>query len=599
MGMKSIPLWIIISLSTTCYAQVSNIVVNANQVLNNIPYHLYGSCIEDVNHEIYGGLYDQRLYGESFEEPAKDGVSSMWLPIIKGEYTPDSTQAYNGRKCQLIINKGGIYNQGLNHWGIAIQKGHSLTGNIYLKGDQSATIELQSADGSKTYASTQTGSITNNWKKYTFELQPNATDSNARFAIYTSQAGKLWLDQVTLMAPKTAQFKGLPFRKDIAGKMQEEGLRFLRYGGTMVNAPEYRWKKMIGPRDNRPPYKGHWYPYSSNGFGIFEFLQFCEAAGFEAAFAINIEETAQDAADLVEYLKGDASTSYGSKRIADGHPAPYKVKYIEIGNEEVLFDGDRADQYDHYIERFNDLYTAIHGKDTSIQLVCSVWWRPESPNTERLFKAIDGKAPYWDLHVGGDNPREGLKVDNDLTQMEALFKKWHPHTTMKCAIFEENGGLHNQQRALGHASILNAVRRHGAFVLTSCAANALQALHQNDNGWDQGQIFFTPSSVWGVPPFYATQMAAANHQPILIHSDTDTLLDVTATRSQDNKTIVLHIVNAFDKPCKAQIDLKDYKARNVTICQLSNAVYTERKLPADNLMYTFPPASYTIIKYEK
>ncbi|SFW83200.1 Alpha-L-arabinofuranosidase [Chitinophaga sancti] len=596
--MKSIPLWIMLSLSMKCYAQVSIIQVNANQQLNHIPYSLYGSCIEDVNHEIYGGLYDQRLYGESFEEPAKDGVSSMWIPMGEGSFAPDSTQAYNGSKCQLIINKGGIYNQGLNHWGIAVQKGQALEGSIYLKGSQPATIALQSADGRTTYASTKTGPVTNAWKKCSFELKPNATDSNARFAIYTAGEGKLWLDQATLMAPKTARFKGLPIRKDIAVKMQEEGLRFLRYGGTMVNAPGYRWKKMVGPRDQRPPYKGHWYPYSSNGFGILEFLQFCEAAGFDAAFAINIEETAADARDLVEYLKGSANTTWGRKRIADGHPAPYKVKYIEIGNEEVLFDGDRADQYAHYIERFNELYDAIHSKDTSLQLVCSVWWRAESPNTEKLFNAIDGKAAFWDLHVGGDDPREGLKVDKDLTQMEALFKKWNPHTTMKCAIFEENGGLHNQQRALGHASILNAVRRHGEFVLTSCAANALQALHQNDNGWDQGQIFFTPASVWGVPPFYATKMAAANHLPIVCKSTTDTTLDVTATISEDGNTIVLHIVNAFNKPCEAQVMLNHYKARNATICQLSDAVYTEHTTTADKLKYTFPPASYTIIRYE-
>ena len=124
----------------------------------------------------------------------------------------------------------------------------------------------------------------------------------------------------------------------------DEELGVLRYGGSMVNAPEYRWKKMIGDRDRRPQYKGWWYPYSTNGFGIEDFVQFCRAAGFESVFAINDEETPEDAADLVEYLNGPATSEWGKRRAANGHPDPYGVRYIEIGNEE------KTDA--HYIERF-------------------------------------------------------------------------------------------------------------------------------------------------------------------------------------------------------------------------------------------------------
>src|SRR5262249_13049330 len=157
-----------------------------------------------------------------------------------------------------------------------------------------------------------------------------------------------WVDQVTLTPTGDRLFHGLPFRADIAQALQREGIRFLRYGGSMVNAPEYRWKSMIGPRDRRPQYSGTWYPQSTNRFGTEQFLQFCEAAQIEPAFAINIEETPKDAADLVEYLNGPVTSPWGKRRAENGHPKPYHVRYIEIGNEEAI-DGDRA-KYAHYLE---------------------------------------------------------------------------------------------------------------------------------------------------------------------------------------------------------------------------------------------------------
>ena len=109
----------------------------------------------------------------------------------------------------------------------------------------------------------------------------------------------------------------------------------------MVNDPEYRWKKMIGPRDRRPPYRGTWYRYSSNGWGILDFMDFCEAAGFEYVPAFDVNETPQDMADFIEYAKGSPDSEWGRKRVADGHPKPYRLPYMELGNEERVDDSTR------------------------------------------------------------------------------------------------------------------------------------------------------------------------------------------------------------------------------------------------------------------
>lgn len=559
-----------------------------------------------------------------FQQRPAPSISSMWdaLPYNDSAFLRDGINPYNGAFSQMIHHGGGqgtagIANRGLNRWGIAVRRGQPLTGRLYLRAHDlrgPLTVALQNADGTRTYATQKISKVGNKWAQYSMSLLPQSTDNKARFALWIDRPGTLWVDQVTLGRTGAARFKGLPFRADIGAMMQQQGLTFLRYGGTMVNAPEYRWKKMIGDPDRRPPYRGHWYPYSTNAFGIEEFLQFCEAAGFEPSFAINVEETAQDAADLVEYLNGPVTSLWGRRRAQNGHPRPYNVRYIEIGNEEVIW-GDNAADYEHYIQRFIALHDAMKSRDSKLQLINAAWWRPDSPNMEKVFKALDGKAAYWDLHPWADNPNAGREVDALLTGVRALFQKWNPVTTMKVAILEENGGLHNMQRALGHATILNAVRRHGDFVLTSCPANGLQPLGQNDNGWDQGQIFFTPAQVWGMPPFYAQQMAARNHLPLRVESRVEGPLDATATRSEDGKTLLLHVVNSSADSVQTHLQFQGIIIEpSVQIEQLAaplNAVNSadkptlvqprrstwEYKAKDSVTTYTFAPHSFTILRF--
>lgn len=556
-------------------------------------------------------------------------VSKQWDAIQQGDikfvFRLDSIKAFNGKNAQMIelmVGEGiaGVSNSGLNRWGIAVRKGQKFEGRLYLKSPNlkgSVTIALQSADGKTEYARKEISGLTSNWQKYPFELTSDNDDKNARFAIYINEPGRIWIDQVTLMSTGNDQFKGLPYRNDIGQAMVDQGLTFLRYGGTMINAPEYRFKKMIGDPDKRPPYKGHWYRYSTNGFGIEDFLKFCEAAGFTPSFAINIEESPEDMADMIEYLNGAATTKWGKIRAENGHPQPYNIKYIGIGNEEVLFNGDRSDEYCHYIERFNLLYDAMKAKDPSVSFINTAWWRPDSPNMEKVFKALDGKAEYWDYHPWADQLTSGEEVEKELRKMQKLFLKWNPNTTMKCAIFEENGNLHNIQRVLGHVTLQNAVRRMGDFVLTSCAANALQPYKQNDNGWDQGQIFFTPSQVWGMPPYYAQQMASRNHQPLLVKSSVEnnsSKLDVTATRSEDGNQLILHVANTNEKPITVNLQINGFdkitNAKSITLSGNLNDANTpeepERIIPiekeikkADNQTYEIQPYSYTIFVYSK
>jgi len=572
---------------------------------------------------------DGQLIEGAFPQDPVTSVSGMWDPIHTGSspaaFLQDSVQPFNGAYSQQIehgpgAGLAGIANRGLNRWGIAVRNGQTFDGRLYLRSKNlqgPVTVALQSADGSRTYATHALRGIGANWAKYPFSLKSNTDDANARFALWIDRPGTLWVDQMTLLNTSRDRFKGLPVRADIAAALVQEGVTFLRYGGSMVNSPGYRWKNMIGDPDRRPPYNGTWYPYSTNGFGIEEFVKFCEAAHIEPAVAINIEETPQDAADMVEYLNGAVSTPWGHRRAENGHPRPYGVRYFEIGNEEVL-GGDDASAYSHYIDRFQVLHDAMTARDPGIQLVIAAWWRPDSSNVERGFKALNGKAACWDLHVSADDALSGREVDRQLTEMQSLFQKWAPGSSLKVVIFEENGGLHNLQRALGHATILNAVQRHGDFVVVDCPANCLQPWHENDNGWDQGQIFFTADHTWNMPPYYAQQMAAQNHLPLRVESSVEGApdLDITATRSEDGKALAIDVVNVGPLPQNASISVSGFDrhkgdSQTWTLQGPINAVNppdgpeTTRTVRAAarttsaNFDYLFPPHSFTILRLQR
>ncbi len=511
--------------------------VNINKA--KLTIYLNGTQIktyEDTNSPLTSGYIGLRSYGGSatfrnlkvagqdvaFESDSPN-VSGMWTALGEGTFDHDSSEPFTGRYAQKIQGAGGsgIYNMGLNRWGIGINKDVKLKTSMYLKGSGGVEVALQSADGSKEYAREEINGITENWQRFDVEMTPNDSDLKGRFVLQLAEEGSIWVDQVLLCTDS------YPFRSDITEAFRQQNLTFLRYGGTMVNAAEYMTQNMIGSRLERQPYYGHWYRYATNGFAIPEFVEFARLVGTEPCFAINIEDNPSDVLALLQDIE------------------PYGLKYIEIGNEENLFSAARHD-YEHYVERYLVLYEAIHAVYPELLFINAAWWRPDEAETMKyVFKSLDGKCDLWDYHPWTETPQQAKDIEAEIAKMRQFFLEWNPQTSMRCAILEENGNTHDMARALAHAVMLNVVRRSAGFVPLDSPANALQPYKQNDNGWDQGQIFFSPSQVWMQPPFYAQQMAAKNHQPLLVESScsSNTNLDYTATRNEAGDTIVLHIVN--------------------------------------------------------
>lgn len=461
-----------------------------------------------------------------------------------------------------------------------------MSGYVYLKGNvDNAYVALQSADGSREYCRSEIGGIGQDWQRFDFEMTPSASDNNARFVVALDGEGTMWVDMAML---HTSSF---PYRADLTQNFMNEKLTFLRYGGTMINAPEYKVKNMIGPRDQRPPYKGHWYRYSTNGFGIIEFVAFARKIGTEPTFSINIEDDPQDVIALLEELE------------------PNDLKYIEIGNEENIGD-ESLSAYEHYVERFLAFYNAIHPLYPELQFINAAWWRQDKPELMKyVFDSLDGKAALWDYHPWTDEIDQARAVETELKNMRQMFLDWNPQTSMKCAILEENSNTHNMHRALSHAVVLNAVRKMNGFVQLDSPANALQPYLQNDNGWDQGQIFFNSSMSWCQPPYYAQQMAASHHQPLLINSvSSNRNINMTATRSEDGRTVVLHIVNTSSNDISVDIDIKNAgnisNIRRVSLCgdlaDINTPHEPEKIIPQEtelqDMQMTLEAKSYTVLE---
>ena len=498
-------------------------------------------------------------------------LSGMWDAVGGGTYHHDGENPFSGRYAQRIDGRSGdgIANRGLNRWGIAVSKGKPMRNILYLRGKANrpwkkmkTVVSLQSADGSVEYARAEIGGITNKWQRFEADLVPVSTDANARYVLCLAEEGTLWADQV-LLATDT-----YPFREDLTEAFRVEGLTFLRYGGTMVNAPDYLTRHMTGSPLEREPYDGYWYLYATNGFAIPEFVRFSRLIGTEPSFAINIEDNPADVLRLLDEI------------------AAFRPRLLEIGNEECIGTRSRS-AYEHYVERFLLLYDAIHPLYPDIEFINAAWWRPDEPATMKyVFHALDGKAAYWDYHPWTETPQQAQAAEAVIGQMQQFFTTWNPLTTMRCAVFEENGNTHDMARALAHAVMLNVVRRSAGFVPLDSPANALQPWQQNDNGWDQGQIFFDASRTWMQPPYYAQQMASSYHQPLLVKSEiTGDSLDITVTRNRANDTLVVHVVNTAVTPRSIRLRTGGFGAVTSVKAFSMSGDAKGRNLPDTPLLY--------------
>ena len=392
--------------------QAQQLTLRLDKAETEVSPMLYGLMTEEINYSYEGGLYTQLVPNPSFADMfnPRGGRRGRQANPNAPRYTvrPERWQLTDTVKVQvrqnrqngindanptsLVVNyeQAGLALVSEGYWGFPIRKNTAFKGAIYVKNPaardnnsaaptavKSLTVALKSADGNTTYAEQKLSGFSNDWKKFDLELTTSATQADtkdARLFITANEAGSIELTRVTLFAPS---FKGRKngLRVDLMEMMAEMRPKFLRFpGGNYLEgnnfANRFDWKRTIGNPDERPGHQSPWGYRSTDGLGLLEFCQWAEDTGGEPVVGVfagyvlggdhldgdYIKPFIQDALDEIEYIMGDASTKWGAIRARDGHPEPFPLHYIEIGNEDFF---DRSGSYPN---RFKMFYEAIKAR---------------------------------------------------------------------------------------------------------------------------------------------------------------------------------------------------------------------------------------------
>ena len=391
-----------------------------------------GQQIEEFNHQFEGGLYAQLISNPSFEE-LKDPVAG-WTLVEPGSsngslsgQTTAETGMLNSRQNHCIklevtsVASGSVGLANGGYWGMGLRNNTSYKVSFWAKKGPHFTgtikVTLESIDGA-VYAQSADFEPTRDWQHFTCDLATTGITRVARgnrFVIYASSAGEVYLDVVTLMPP-TWKHRPNGLRPDLAEKLAALKLKYIQFpGGCTAESAGmdvcWNWKNSIGPLEERPGSTRNRWGYKNDlYFGLDEYLQLCEDLGAEPVYVTSsgisenlgdkewfgicpldqMQPIIADILDLLEYCKGPASTNWGARRAANGHPAPYDLKYIEVGNE------NGWQTVKEYIPRYTMIHDAIVARYPDLKIMFNATSVP-SPTPENFLDFADDHFYEKDL----------------------------------------------------------------------------------------------------------------------------------------------------------------------------------------------------------
>lgn len=509
---------------------------------------LFGIFFEDLNHAADGGLYAEMVQNRSFEfdsidNPAYDHLTA-WEKIEQGGTVKLVVETGNPVSCKNphylgmdIIFPGedvGVMNLGYNS-GFAFEEGHGYYFTCYAKREQNLEeplkVSLRGRDG--TVYAKQEFTVTDSWQKYELEIASPVTDKSGRLAVTAQGRGKVYLDFVSLFPKDTYKGRRNGMRRDIAEKLEALEPRFMRFpGGCLVHDgsldgdardSQYRWKNSIGPLEERPARRSNWGYNQTLGLGFYEYFQFCEdihakplpvlPAGYDphhhrAAPLDRLKPWIDDALDLIEFANGGPETEWGAKRAAMGHPQPFGLEYIGIGNEEVGED---------FFVRYEVIAKAVKERYPKIKVVGTSGPFAEGGEFDRgwdwarrtdtdLVDEHYYQPPEWFLanhHRYDSYDRKGPKVF--LGEYASWGNTWY--------------------NALTEASFMLGLERNAGAVGMACYAPML--CNVDYINWQPDMIWFDNHRVYATPNYYV--------QKLFMQHQGDCLVQVEAWDAPENE----------------------------------------------------------------
>lgn len=495
-------------------AQKVNIAVDASHPNHAISPTLFGLFFEDINLSADGGVYKELVRNRSFEDA--DTLSSWTFRSQKGKAqvvnadkqgrAQDMPLNFQNRQF-LKVNADGDFTLANNgYWGISLKKGETYDCKMALRTnasetfDKTLTIRLVDNTG-KTLASGTISNIKAEWNYSTLTLTPQADCNDARLEIIGNGKGQLFLDMVSLM-PRSGWGKS-NVRTDLGEAMQALKPAFFRFpGGCWVEgnklSERYQWKLTVGPVDTRVPLWNIWSYKATHGLGYHEYLQLAEDLGAEPLFCINagvahqdnvgyemLDQWIQDALDAIEYANGPVTSVWGAARARNGHPKPFGLKYMEIGNENYGT---------VYFDNYKRMAEAIHARYPEMQLVSNDWGgsHPMDPTPELIDEHYYDNPDWFILNASryDSQPRSATKI---------FIGEYAANSKV-------GGG--NLRGAVGEAAFMTGLERNSDHV--TMAAYAPLFCNVNHKRWPVNLINFDNHRWYGLPSYYVQQMFAAN-----------------------------------------------------------------------------------------
>jgi alpha-L-arabinofuranosidase len=609
---------------------------------------LHGLMTEEINYSYDGGLYVELIRNRAFLDDAKNEPvhwSAVKQPGADGAIRVVATQPLTDKlpnslevdvKAATAEQRFRVVNGG--YWGIPIKPSTTYRASFYVKGARAAgnrgprggqpatpftyplTVSLESADGSTVYAHAETPAVNGKWQHFEFQLTTSADvkpTADGRFVIAATNPGRFWLSLVSLFPP-TYHNRPNGLRVDLMEKLAAMKPRFIRFpGGNYVEGntlwERFDWKATVGPLPFRGGHPSCWGYRSTDGMGLLEFMGWCEDLDAQPVLAVFagyalrqqavepgplLEPYVQDALDEIEFLTGDARTTYwGSLRARYGHPDPFKLTYVEIGNEDYF---DRSGSYD---ARFTQFYDVIKARYPQLQLIATT--RQVKTRTPDLYDDHyyrNAKDFYKDLQHYDKADRKGPKV---------FVGEWATR---------EGEPTPNFQAALGDAAWMTSMERNSDLIVMHCYAPLFVNVNPGGMQWKTDLIGYNGLESYGSPSYYAQVMFASRIGDVtpraVLKADEKLLLPYCVSRQTETDKLFIKVVNPGAEAQEVTI-----KLGGTTKVQGEGSVITLRasgpkdtnsiteptrivpvteplKNVASSLRYTFPAWSITILEIE-
>lgn len=563
---------------------------------------LYGLMTEEINYSYDGGLYAELVRNRVFKDD--DNTPVHWsvvqeaggsaaialdrrFPVAGTALTTslrlDATRAAQGHRV-------GIANGG--YWGIPVKPNTRYRASFYARtagaGGVPLTVSIEGADGKTVYAQAEGGRIDGEWKRYSVTLTTAADvkpTADARLVIATESPGTVWFNQVSLFPPT---YKDRPNgnRVDLMQKLVDMKPGFLRFpGGNYLEgetvATRFKWKETLGPIEQRPGHRGTWGYRSSDGMGLLEFLEWTEDMKAEPVLAVfagyalhgetvpagpALQPFVQEALDEIEYVIGDVSTKWGAQRARDGHPAPFKLRYVEIGNE------DGFEKKKTYDARYTQFHDAIRAKYPQLKLISTVngkdWLSQQQKLSSRVPDLVD-EHYYYNV----------MEMLNDAARYDS-YERNGPKVFIGEWAAREGEPTTNLYSALADAAFMAGMERNADVVEMSCYAPLLVNVNPGGMQWKSNLVGYDAQSSYGSPsyhvqtmfrhylgnvslPVHAERVSTQGWQRPAKEETPKELPPVTqvptmffsATRSDQRSEIYLKVVNSIGSAQTVQVDL--------------------------------------------